>query len=51
MVRFLRLQKGKITGYFGLNDNFKFADAISMDNLLIRKNYAKLKINIGTYFI
>ena len=31
--------------------NFKFVDVISMDNLLIRQNYAKLKINIGTYFI
>ena len=25
MVSFLRLQKGKITGYFGLNDNFWFS--------------------------
>ena len=30
---------------------FHFVDVIAMDNLLIRQNYAKLKINIGTYFI
>ena len=33
------------------NGNFQFVDVISIGNLLIRQKYAKLKINIGTYFI